>query len=81
MEAFPLLAQVDFDPIGVRIIVDALAEVGISCNDCVADVPQTERAIAEMGKRDMLTGGLRIKTSNVTVIQNPLVGARPVPLA
>jgi P27 family predicted phage terminase small subunit len=33
-----------------------------------------ERAIAEMGKRDMLTGGLMIKTSNGNAIQNPLVG-------
>ena len=35
---------------------------------------QAERAIAEMGKRDMLTGGLMIKTSNGNAIQNPLVG-------
>jgi hypothetical protein len=27
-----------------------------------------------MGKRDMLTGGLMIKTSNGNAIQNPLVG-------
>ena len=33
-----------------------------------------ERAIAEMGKRDLLTGGLMIKTSNGNAIQNPLVG-------
>ena len=35
---------------------------------------QAERAIAEMGKRDLLTGGLMIKTSNGNAIQNPLVG-------
>jgi P27 family predicted phage terminase small subunit len=35
---------------------------------------QAERAIAEMGKRDMLTRGLMIKTSNGNAIQNPLVG-------
>ena len=35
---------------------------------------QAERAIAGMGKRDLLTGGLMIKTSNGTAIQNPLVG-------
>ncbi len=35
---------------------------------------QAERAVVEMGKRDMLTGGLMIKTSNGNAIQNPLVG-------
>ncbi|MCA3380174.1 MAG: phage terminase small subunit P27 family [Roseomonas sp.] len=35
---------------------------------------QAERAIAEMGKRDMLTGGLMIKTTNGNAVQNPLVG-------
>lgn len=35
---------------------------------------QAERAIAEMAKRDQLTGGLMIKTSNGNAIQNPLVG-------
>ncbi len=35
---------------------------------------QAERAIAEMAKRDMLTGGLMIKTHNGNAIQNPLVG-------
>ncbi len=35
---------------------------------------QAERAIAEMAKRDLLTGGLMIKTSNGNAIQNPLVG-------
>ncbi len=35
---------------------------------------QAERAIAGMAKRDMLTGGLMIKTSNGNAIQNPLVG-------
>lgn len=35
---------------------------------------QAERAIADMAKRDALTGGLMIKTSNGNAIQNPLVG-------
>ena len=35
---------------------------------------QAKRAVAEMGKRDMPTGGLMIKTSNGNAIQNPLVG-------
>lgn len=35
---------------------------------------QAERAIAEMAKRDQLTGGLMIKTTNGNAIQNPLVG-------
>lgn len=35
---------------------------------------QAERAISEMAKRDQLTGGLMIKTSNGNAIQNPLVG-------
>ena len=35
---------------------------------------QAERAIAEMAKRDMLTGGLMIRTTNGNPIQNPLVG-------
>jgi P27 family predicted phage terminase small subunit len=35
---------------------------------------RAERAIAEMTKRDMLTGGLMIKTSNGKAIQNALVG-------
>ena len=35
---------------------------------------QAERAIAEMAKRDLLTGGLMIKTTNGNAIQNPLVG-------
>lgn len=35
---------------------------------------KAERAIAEMGKRDPLTGGLMIKTTNGNAIQNPLVG-------
>jgi P27 family predicted phage terminase small subunit len=33
-----------------------------------------ERAIAEMARRDSLTGGLMIKTTNGNAIQNPLVG-------
>lgn len=35
---------------------------------------QAERAIAEMAKRDHLTAGLLIKTTNGNAIQNPLVG-------
>ena len=35
---------------------------------------QAESAIAEMAKRDELTGGLMIKTTNGNAIQNPLVG-------
>lgn len=35
---------------------------------------QAERAIAEMAKRDPLTGGLMIKTTNGNAIQNPLIG-------
>lgn len=35
---------------------------------------QAERAIAEMAKRDPLTGGLLVKTTNGNAIQNPLVG-------
>jgi P27 family predicted phage terminase small subunit len=35
---------------------------------------QSERTIIEMGKKDLLTGGLMIKTSNGNAIQNPLVG-------
>lgn len=35
---------------------------------------QAERAIAEMGKRDQLTGGLMIRTTNGNAVQNPLVG-------
>lgn len=35
---------------------------------------RAERAIAEMGKEDLLTGGLMIKTTNGNAIQNPLVG-------
>lgn len=33
-----------------------------------------ERAIAAMAERDLLTGGLMIKTTNGNAIQNPLVG-------
>ncbi|CAB3758544.1 phage terminase small subunit P27 family [Paraburkholderia humisilvae] len=33
-----------------------------------------ERALAKMAERDMLTGGLMIKTTNGNAIQNPLVG-------
>jgi P27 family predicted phage terminase small subunit len=35
---------------------------------------QAERALAEMAKKDPLTGGLLIKTTNGNAIQNPLVG-------
>ncbi len=35
---------------------------------------QAERAIARMAEKDLLTGGLMIKTSNGNAIQNPLVG-------
>lgn len=35
---------------------------------------QAERAIAEMAKRDLVTSGLLIKTTNGNAIQNPLVG-------
>ena len=35
---------------------------------------QAEWAIAEMGERDMLTGGLMMKTSNGNTIRNPPVG-------
>lgn len=35
---------------------------------------QAERAINEMGKADVLTAGLMIKTTNGNAIQNPLVG-------
>jgi P27 family predicted phage terminase small subunit len=33
-----------------------------------------ERAIAAMAERDLLTGGLMIKTTNGNAIQNPLIG-------
>lgn len=33
-----------------------------------------ERAIAEMAKRDLVTSGLLIKTTNGNAIQNPLIG-------
>lgn len=35
---------------------------------------QAERAIAVMAERDLLTGGLMIRTSNGNAIQNPLIG-------
>lgn len=35
---------------------------------------QAERAITEMAKRDSLTNGLMIKTTNGNAIQNPLIG-------
>lgn len=35
---------------------------------------QAERTIAEMAKKDALTGGLLVKTTNGNAIQNPLVG-------
>ena len=35
---------------------------------------QAERALAEMAKRDLITSGLLIKTTNGNAIQNPLVG-------
>jgi P27 family predicted phage terminase small subunit len=35
---------------------------------------QAERALAEMAKRDLITSGLLIKTTNGHAIQNPLVG-------
>ena len=35
---------------------------------------QATKALAEMAKRDELTGGLMIKTTNGNAIQNPLVG-------
>ena len=35
---------------------------------------QAEQAISKMGERDLLTGGLMIKTTNGNAIQNPLVG-------
>lgn len=34
-----------------------------------------ERVLAEMGKRDELTGGLMIRTLNGNAIQNPIVGS------
>jgi P27 family predicted phage terminase small subunit len=33
-----------------------------------------ERALAKMAERDLLSGGLMIKTTNGNAIQNPLVG-------
>jgi P27 family predicted phage terminase small subunit len=33
-----------------------------------------ERALGEMAKRDQLTAGLLVKTTNGNAIQNPLVG-------
>ncbi|MFP3549739.1 phage terminase small subunit P27 family [Paraburkholderia sp. SIMBA_049] len=33
-----------------------------------------EQALAKMAERDLLTGGLMIKTTNGNAIQNPLVG-------
>ncbi|MGH7083545.1 MAG: phage terminase small subunit P27 family [Acetobacteraceae bacterium] len=35
---------------------------------------RAERALAEMARRDSVTGGLLVKTSNGNAIQNPLVG-------
>jgi P27 family predicted phage terminase small subunit len=35
---------------------------------------QAEKSLAEMAKRDLLTAGLLIKTTNGNAIQNPLVG-------
>ncbi len=35
---------------------------------------QAEQALARMAERDLLTGGLMIKTTNGNAIQNPLVG-------
>lgn len=35
---------------------------------------QAERALAEMGRQDQLTGALMIKTKNGNAIQNPIVG-------
>ena len=67
--------RVSFD--GRTVEYRTLAEIGAAlaayCTACARWV-QAERAIAEMGKRDMLTGGLLIKTSNGNAIQNPLVG-------
>ena len=45
-----------------------------ACRTAYARWVQAERAIAEMGKRDLLTGGMMIKTSNGNAIQNPLAG-------
>lgn len=42
---------------------------------------QAERALAEMAKKDPLTGGLLIKTTNGNAIQNPLVGTANKALA
>jgi len=35
---------------------------------------QAERALARMAERDLLTGGLMIRTTGGNAIQNPLVG-------
>ena len=35
---------------------------------------KAERALSRMAERDLLTGGLMIRTSNGNAIQNPLVG-------
>ncbi|WP_395066171.1 phage terminase small subunit P27 family [Paraburkholderia silvatlantica] len=35
---------------------------------------KAEQALAKMAERDLLTGGLMIKTTNGNAIQNPLVG-------
>lgn len=42
---------------------------------------QAERSLAEMAKRDPLTGGLLVKTTNGNAIQNPLVGVANKALA
>ena len=42
---------------------------------------QAERAIAAMAERDLLTGGLMIRTQKGNAIQNPLVGTANVAMA
>lgn len=62
----------DLYKVGLLSVVDRAA-LAAYCH-AYARWVQAERAIAEMAKRDQLTGGLMIKTTNGNAIQNPLVG-------
>jgi P27 family predicted phage terminase small subunit len=62
----------DLFKVGLLSVVDRAA-LAAYCQ-AYARWVQAERSIAEMAKRDQLTGGLMIKTTNGNAIQNPLVG-------
>jgi P27 family predicted phage terminase small subunit len=72
-------ARIEWEYVAARLhVIGCLSEIdrGALAAYCQAygRWQQAERALAEMAKKDQLTGGLLIKTTNGNAIQNPLVG-------